>query len=208
MRGDGRDRSVATGRLAGFVPRRRQPSRNDRGAAAVEFALLMPIALAVLFGIVSAGLAYFHKVGLASDVREAGRYGATYLTSTGGTADSAPATFVDQVYQTAVNDAGDTGDLHVTGSQGAYSLVSTDQMLCVAYVSATGSVTRKLVGTAPLEAGAGSMCFDDGLGSTAGYGRVQVASRGFSEWNLLVFPGGPNVSYYSQTVYRYERSQA
>ena len=52
-------------------------SRTERGASAVEFALVIPLLAMLLIGIVSVGLVYNHKLALANAVREGARIGAT-----------------------------------------------------------------------------------------------------------------------------------
>jgi Flp pilus assembly protein TadG len=48
---------------------------RDRGAAAVEFALVLPVLLAVLFGVVVAGLVYVDHLQLQSAARDGARSG-------------------------------------------------------------------------------------------------------------------------------------
>lgn len=57
-------------------------SRNDRGASAVEFALILPFLAMVLFGIIGVALGYNDKLALANAVREGARVGATLPNST------------------------------------------------------------------------------------------------------------------------------
>ena len=57
-------------------PRRRCGDR-ERGAALVEFALLIPVFIMLLLGIVSAGTVYNHKLDVVHAAREGARYGAT-----------------------------------------------------------------------------------------------------------------------------------
>jgi hypothetical protein len=188
---------------------RARRERGDGGAAAVEFALILPVFLVLVFGLISAGLAYFHKIGLAQDVREAGRYGATYVDSAGNNADDDPSGYVSDVLDALVMDASQSGDLRTTGTIPSSTLDPSDpdQVVCAAYIPVTGSATRETRGDAALPAGAGSYCYDDGLGSgaTAGYPRVQVYAKGDSTWNLVVLPSGPKVTFASSAVYRYER---
>ncbi len=57
---------------------RRRPSRahgRDRGAAAVEFALIMPILFLVVFGIIQYGLYFNDSLNTRQGVREAARMG-------------------------------------------------------------------------------------------------------------------------------------
>jgi Flp pilus assembly protein TadG len=52
-------------------------SRRARGAALVEFALVLPLLLTMLLGIVTSGSAYNRKLQMSHAVREGARYGAT-----------------------------------------------------------------------------------------------------------------------------------
>src|SRR5207302_10603909 len=62
------------------VTRRRAPRADDRGAVLVEFALVFPILAMLLFGVISAGLAWNQHLALAQGARLGGRYGATLPT--------------------------------------------------------------------------------------------------------------------------------
>ena len=60
------------------MPRRAPRSpRSERGAAAVEFALVLPMLVMLLFGIVTSGIAYSESIGATNAVREGARLGAT-----------------------------------------------------------------------------------------------------------------------------------
>ena len=52
-------------------------ARHDRGAAAVEFALVVPLLVILLLGTITSGVTYSHSVGLTNAVREGSRFGAT-----------------------------------------------------------------------------------------------------------------------------------
>ena len=52
--------------------------RDDRGAVAVEFALLVPILVVILFAIISVGIALFRVVNYTSAAREGARYAAVH----------------------------------------------------------------------------------------------------------------------------------
>lgn len=56
--------------------RLRPPSqrRGDRGAVAVEFALIAPIFLMLVFGIVAFGIIFAQKLALGNSARQAARY--------------------------------------------------------------------------------------------------------------------------------------
>lgn len=51
--------------------------RSQRGAVAVEFALVLPVLVMLLLGTITAGLAYTRAIGLTNAVREGARFGAT-----------------------------------------------------------------------------------------------------------------------------------
>jgi len=53
------------------------PGTDERGAALVEFALVLPLVIMLAFGTVTAGLTYNHKIDLTHAAREGARYGAT-----------------------------------------------------------------------------------------------------------------------------------
>lgn len=60
---------------------------NDRGAAAVEFALVLPLLLLLLFGIIDFGRAYHSKVTLTHAAREGARALALAPDAAAGTDD-------------------------------------------------------------------------------------------------------------------------
>lgn len=55
--------------------------RSECGAVAVEFALVVPLMVMLLLGIVTAGASYNTALGTTDAVREGARFGATTLTS-------------------------------------------------------------------------------------------------------------------------------
>lgn len=55
---------------------RRASVQGDRGAVALEFALVLPLLVMLLLGIVTFGLAYSDHVALTNAVREGARFGA------------------------------------------------------------------------------------------------------------------------------------
>jgi Flp pilus assembly protein TadG len=50
---------------------------RERGAVAVEMALVLPLLVMLLLGTVTAGIAYSNSIGLTNAVREGARFGAT-----------------------------------------------------------------------------------------------------------------------------------
>ena len=59
------------------APRR----RSERGAAAVEFAILLPLLILLLFGIIEFSIAYNHEQGLHAAAREGARVAALPQTT-------------------------------------------------------------------------------------------------------------------------------
>ena len=51
-------------------------TRTQRGATAVEFAVILPVLLMLLFGLTTAGISITHAIGLSNAVREGSRFGA------------------------------------------------------------------------------------------------------------------------------------
>jgi len=52
-------------------------ARPERGAVAVEFALILPLLVMLLLGITTSGLSYSNALGVTNAVREGARFGAT-----------------------------------------------------------------------------------------------------------------------------------
>jgi Flp pilus assembly protein TadG len=99
----GRSRSAA--RLGG-----------ERGAAAVEFALVVPLLLVMLFGIIAASQAFQTQARLSAAAREGARVIALSGTTTAATTDATAAA------TTAIQSA--AGDLDVSASQIAFDRAS------------------------------------------------------------------------------------
>jgi Flp pilus assembly protein TadG len=55
----------------------RRVAGDERGAALVEFALLLPVLAALVLGVFSGGLAYNRKITITNAVREGARFGST-----------------------------------------------------------------------------------------------------------------------------------
>src|SRR6476469_2249505 len=60
--------------------------RSERGAAAVEFALVMPILFLLIFGIIDYVMLFFDSIGLRQGAREGARQAVVQRTSGGCTA--------------------------------------------------------------------------------------------------------------------------
>lgn len=158
--------------------------KYERGAAMVEFALVLPLLLMLLVGIASAGLAYNHKLSLTHAAREAGRFGATLPVTNFTNMNS----WLDAVAQRAVDDAAGT---LAPGTPGL--------IICVAYVHpdgtlATDSSTMRVddgsppvsyTTLAPNPLDLTEWCFADGRPTDER--RVQVSVRREVDFNVVVF---------------------
>lgn len=65
------------GASGGYRSARGERARECRGAVAVEFALVLPLLVMLLLGIVTFGLAFNERLALTNGVREGGRFGAS-----------------------------------------------------------------------------------------------------------------------------------
>jgi Flp pilus assembly protein TadG len=138
--------------------RTRRPAGRDRerGAALVEFALVLPVFAMLIFGAFSGAMAYNTKQSIVYAAREGARYGATIpqsqCTPTSNCSGKTWAQLVQAVVVSRSNGAVTTGDV------------------CVALV--TGSPVT--VASAPFTTKSdGTACFSDSSGDNSA--RVQVS---------------------------------
>ena len=165
------------------------PSERTAGAAAVEFALLFPLFILIVFGTIDMGFAFNQKINLTQAAREGSRYGSTLgikashktLTNLDGTID----TWLLNV-ATVVIDAG--------GSDLATS--RANRYICVAM---GGTTTKRIVysGSSTTGTTSNSSCFDDGRTDD----RVQVEVRSDTILNFILFSGTINVGSTNTTHY-------
>jgi Flp pilus assembly protein TadG len=171
--------------------RSRQPTaaptrRSDHGAAAVEFALLLPIFVVLAVGTLSAGIIFFDNITITQASRDAARYGSTLPlatttvlpTPTGTDSATPPGVFVDdwlnQVHDLAKTQAWGSASTDITTDANGQGYI------CVAYVRASptpsvGMGTRSKYSGVPRSYPTSSTapCFDDGRTDN----RVQVLVR-------------------------------
>lgn len=161
---------------------RRQDGAGDRGAAAVEFALLMPVFLVLTFGAITTGTAVSHKSALTQAARESARFGATLGL------DSGIDTWLTKVKSAVVGAAGSDFE-------------GGSPYWCVAYVAPlaiTGQqVTRSLSSTSPLSTT--TPCFTDARTDA----HVQVQLRRTSDLDLGITTMGLKLD--SKSISRFER---
>jgi Flp pilus assembly protein TadG len=121
--------------------RRRDPAAPDEGAAAVEFALLLPIFVMLVFGGISAATIYWHSISATQGARDAARYGATLPLSSAATPAPGELTvdeWLDKVSQVALREAG-IGDRNGDGTIDATDVAAADAYLCAAFVKGTST---------------------------------------------------------------------
>jgi Flp pilus assembly protein TadG len=111
------------------VARRRRSSRHDeRGAAAVEFAMILPLLIVLVFGIVQFSIAYNRQQGLHAAAREGARVASLPNTTqsditdrvndalTGITFESTPSiTVTPNVTQPCLGNSGESVTVEVVG---------------------------------------------------------------------------------------------
>ena len=105
--------------------------RDESGAALVEFALVLPLLVMLVFGIVSAGLAYGDHLALNNAVREGARLGSAidYESDPSGWA----TTVRDRVKQVYLNDSATLADADICVSledDAGVTLASTSGSSC------------------------------------------------------------------------------
>lgn len=154
---------------------------GERGATAVEFALLFPLFLVICFGTISGGILFSDKLAITQGAREGARYGATVPYTPGG----------EQSFLQTIRAAADTADYGQLGS-GAESY-------CVAFRTGTLDVHMKTAGTVESGPCPGTGGASNPLPSPP-YVLVTVAKP--AELNMLLYRYELAVS--STSVARYE----
>lgn len=104
---------------------RRSP-RDDSGASAVEFAIVMPLLFTLLFGLITTGMTFSDHLSATNATREAARYGAASNVLSAGWATSVRDR-LKQVYFSA-------------------GVTVTDDQICVRLVPASGTPYAEYVG--------------------------------------------------------------
>ena len=151
----------------------RKRKTSESGAALVEFALLLPVFMALVLGMFSGGVIYNQKMDVTHATREGARYGAAVSKDQTW----ATGTWASNVRDLVVERSG--GDL--TNGTGTTAGVSTDGV-CVALV--TGSPATVVTPSASYST-SGSTCFTDTSGDPST--RVQVSARRAGKLEVLFF---------------------
>ncbi len=136
--------------------------RSERGAALVEFALVLPVLMMILLGTFSGAVAWDQSQSLGQGARVSVRYASTVpLPAT----DAEMAAWLD-----------DIADRAVEASAGDMAVGVDGRAICVAYVDPAGAAPDETVSRRINAAGVATSgvdwCFDDGQGVTDR--RVQV----------------------------------
>ncbi len=63
--------------LKAVTQRQRRKDQRQRGASVVEFAIIVPLLLSMLFGVIDFGVAYSENINLQAAAREGARQGVT-----------------------------------------------------------------------------------------------------------------------------------
>ena len=154
--------------------------RGEQGASAVEFALVTPLLLMILFGIISTGMTFADHLAATNATREGARYGAATNMSQPGWATSVK----ERVRQVYFN-AGET---------------VTDDQICVKLVTAAGATPAQSIGS-----NCGSAPSPP-TGMAAGSCAVLVWMERPATIELIAFPaltfhiGAESVAFYSREV--------
>jgi len=167
-------------------------SNSERGAQLIEFALILPILLSFLFGIVTGGVAFSHNLSIDNAARETGRYAATLPV------DGDLTGWLSQVADVAISTG--TGTLD-DGEPG--------RRVCVAYVYPDGtlaqdqtmSIVEDVNGTRAYDT---VPCLADGR--PADERRIQVVLE--RDTDLIVFYFTRTIGLSGQSVARFERGDA
>lgn len=157
--------------------------RSDTGASLVEFALVLPIFMALVLAMFTGGLAYTVRQAITQGAREAARAGAT--TPVTGSVNS----WLDDVAAVAERSA--DGELAAT---------ETGQYLCVALIR-DGLISRRVSVGGAVSYSTGTACFTDGV-TVASARRVQVRAARTRDMEAIFF--SQTLDLEGRAVARYE----
>ena len=159
----------------------------------VEFAFVMPILIMLLFGLVSAGMAWNQNLALASGARAGARYAATLRTQSGTFASLDD--YLDAVAARVVD-----------SSEGSLATSVDGRVICVAYVhnlnQSAFDKTRSRTETGTTVTRADSSCYSDNQGPTETHIQISVQRSTKIETGLW----SQVVTLHQKVVYRYEQS--
>lgn len=152
--------------------------RNSTGAAAVEFALLVPVFVMLTFGTLTAAVTAWEKIEISQAARDAARFGASYPIERGSD--------LQAIARVAAAEGGWTSLADVSTRDGGY--------ICVAQVGPT--VLRRFATGTP-DAGRAD-CFNDGTRTDV---RIQVVIRRNGDVDAVLYRGRPRLQATSSIPY-------
>jgi len=177
----------------------RSGSEDESGAAIVEFAIVVPLLLALVFGMFSGGLAYNRKLTLTNAVREGSRYGATLAVAQARSQTACTSTDAIDCWLAQV------ATITEKAADGELGTSVGSRRVCVAYISSGAGpddATRSRVRTSASAdvTTPGGTCFDDGR--PPGERRVQVSAQRDGKLELVL--RSTKLTLKSQSVTRFE----
>jgi hypothetical protein len=183
------------GRACHWKAQRGDPGGRDSGAALVEFAIVLPLLLIIVFGIISFGFIFNHKLSITTGAREAGRYGATLPVTNFASSGDPMQAWLDEIALRAVADAA-----------GSLDAGAPSRSICVAYVYPNGSAavdqTKRRLEVGGGATYSGASCFDDGRPDDER--RVQVLVGRDAELEAIFF--SMTIPLTAESVTRFEAS--
>lgn len=146
----------------------------------------------LVFGIISFGIIFHHKLSLGDGAREAARYGATLPVTNFGSMDQ----WLDAIAARAIADA--TGSLDAD---------APNRAICVAYVYPDGTAAidqtkRRTENGTSIAYTPAAMCFNDGRPNDERRVQVQLGR----DVSLVVILASKTISLSGQSVSRFEAS--
>lgn len=163
----------------------RSARRPDRGATAVEFAILFPVFMMLVVGMISFGFAFERWINVTQAARETSRFAATYPMPSGGVT-----SWLVDVTNVAKETAGITG-----------TTPPSDYYVCVRFVNRVGPATTPVTTSMASGSLSGATC---PTGSTSGLpdnaAEVTIARKVGLDWML----GRADVAVHGDNVSRYE----
>lgn len=168
------------------VPIARGGRPLDGGAAAVEFALLLPLFVMLVFGIISGGFTFDRWISVTQSAREASRFAATYPVDPSN---------MNQWYLDVANTAAEGAGITIGTTD------PTTYFICVAFRRSTTETA-----VAPLDGLAtyGTLATASGNcnGSTVDENRVEVLIKRSSTFDWVL--GGSTLAVTGSNTSRYE----
>ncbi len=169
--------TVRTFRQHPWQARRRDPgtatgrARGERGASMVEFALVVPLLLMIVFGAFSGAVAFSNKQDIVYAAREGARYGATVPQSQCTlVANCGGKTWAQLVQAVVVQRSG--GEINATE-------------VCVALVSGSPGTVASSPFTTKVD---GTSCYSDGNGDSGPRVQVSISHGGSLNAVFLTIP--------------------